>query len=539
MIIDRSKQQKNLLEMLQEKNEYISAPCNGNGICGKCIVRYKRGATEPTRRDREVFSEKQLEDGYRLACQSHPVGAYEVELPESEETIEVLSEWEKQQKTDTEELTEAYTQTPAEAKTSGGIQDKETAEGTAEKTENALYGICIDIGTTTLAALLVNLETEADCQTAVSVNHQRAYGSDVLSRISASNSGKKWEIQRCIRQDLQKLIRELLQKEKITEQQIQRIVIAGNTTMCHLLRGFSCETLGVAPFLPVDLSWMEGSAADFLGMKELETKVVILPGISAFVGADIMAGIAKMNMHRSEGYHLLLDIGTNGEMVLGNCRHMYVTSTSAGPAFEGGNISCGMAGIPGVISHVFMEETGKAGFQVIGEADGENKKKQQAIGICGTGMIDLVYELRKHQMIDEHGTYSDLYFDTGYELAGKVKFTQNDIREIQMAKAAIRAGVDILVKKAGIAFDEVDDCYLAGGFGTKIDIKKAAGIGLIPKELEVKTIPVGNTVLAGTKEVLLGRISKDELEKIQTMADVINLAEENDFEELYLSYMDF
>ena len=539
MIIDRSKQQKNLLEMLQEKNEYISAPCNGNGTCGKCVVQYKRGATEPTRRDREVFSEKQLEDGYRLACQSYPAGAYEVEIPESEETIEVLSEWGKQQKTDTEELTEADTQTPAEAKISGGIQDKETAEGTAEKTENAIYGICIDIGTTTLAALLVNLETEADCQTAVSVNHQRAYGSDVLSRISASNSGKKWEIQRCIRQDLQKLIRELLQKEKITEQQIQRIVIAGNTTMCHLLRGFSCETLGVAPFLPVDLSWMEGSAADFLGMKELDTKVVILPGISAFVGADIMAGIAKMNMHRSEGYHLLLDIGTNGEMVLGNCRHMYVTSTSAGPAFEGGNISCGMASIPGVISHVFMEETGKAGFQVIGEADGESKKKQQAIGICGTGMIDLVYELRKHQMIDEHGTYSDLYFDTGYELAGKVKFTQNDIREIQMAKAAIRAGVDILVKKAGIAFDEVDDCYLAGGFGTKIDITKAAGIGLIPKELEVKTIPVGNTVLAGTKEVLLGRISKDELEKIQTMADVINLAEENDFEELYLSYMDF
>lgn len=518
MIIDRSKQQKNLLEMLQEKNEYISAPCNGNGICGKCIVRYKSGATEPTKQDREFLSEKQLEQGYRLACQSYPTEEYKVEIPELEETIEVLSQWENQR---TEEIL------------------KNTAEGTAEKTENALYGICIDIGTTTLAALLVNLETEADCQTAVSVNHQRAYGSDVLSRISASNGGKKWEIQRCIRQDLQKLIRELLQKEKITEQQIQRIVIAGNTTMCHLLRGFSCETLGVAPFLPVDLSWMEGSAADFLGMKELDTKVVILPGISAFVGADIMAGIAKMNMHRSEGYHLLLDIGTNGEMVLGNCRHMYVTSTSAGPAFEGGNISCGMAGIPGVISHVFMEETGKAGFQVIGEADGENKKKQQAIGICGTGMIDLVYELRKHQMIDEHGTYSDLYFDTGYELAEKVKFTQNDIRELQMAKAAIRAGVDILVKKAGITFDEVDNCYLAGGFGTKIDIKKAAGIGLIPKELEMKTIPVGNTVLAGTKEVLLGRISKDELEKIQTMADVINLAEENDFEELYLSYMDF
>lgn len=520
----RENQPKSLLRILQGKNEYISAPCNGNGTCGKCVVRFQSGATEPSVRDREIFSEKQLEEGYRLACQSYPTGVYEIEIPQKEEEIEVLSGWEEKKET----LGECR---KAENSTHG--------RNCAERSEQAGYGICMDIGTTTLAAVLVDLTAQEECQTAVSVNHQRTYGSDVLSRISASNGGKKWEIQQCIRQDLQKLIRELLQKEKITEQQIQRIVIAGNTTMCHLLRGFSCETLGVAPFLPVDLSWMEGSAADFLGMKELDTKVVILPGISAFVGADIMAGIAKMNMHRSEGYHLLLDIGTNGEMVLGNCRHMYVTSTSAGPAFEGGNISCGMAGIPGVISHVFMEETGKAGFQVIGEADGENKKKQQAIGICGTGMIDLVYELRKHQMIDEHGTYSDLYFDTGYELAGKVKFTQNDIREIQMAKAAIRAGVDILVKKAGIAFDEVDDCYLAGGFGTKIDIKKAAGIGLIPKELEMKTIPAGNTVLAGTKEVLLGRISKEELEKIQTMAEVINLAEENDFEELYLSYMDF
>lgn len=520
----RENQPKSLLRILQEKNEYISAPCNGNGTCGKCVVRFQSGATEPSVRDREIFSEKQLEEGYRLACQSYPTGVYEIEIPQKEEEIEVLSGWQEEKRLFGEH---------------GKAEDRTHGGNKAEQPEYASYGICIDIGTTTLAALLVNLETEADCQTAVSVNHQRTYGSDVLSRISASNSGKKWEIQRCIRQDLQKLIRELLQKEKITEQQIQRIVIAGNTTMCHLLCGFSCETLGVAPFEPVDISWMEGSAAEFSGMKEWDAKVVILPGISSFVGADIMAGIAKMSMHRSEGYHLLLDIGTNGEMVLGNCHHMYVTSTSAGPAFEGGNISCGMAGIPGVISHVFMEETGKTGFQVIGEADGENKKKQQAIGICGTGMIDLVYELRKHQMIDEHGTYSDLYFDTGYELAGKVKFTQNDIREIQMAKAAIRAGVDILVKKAGIAFDEVDNCYLAGGFGTKIDITKAAGIGLIPKELEMKTIPVGNTVLAGTKEVLLGRISKDELEKIQTMADVINLAEENDFEELYLSYMDF
>ena len=241
----RENQPKSLLRILQEKNEYISAPCNGNGTCGKCVVRFQSGATEPSARDREIFSEKQLTEGYRLACQSYPTGVYEIEIPQKEEEIEVLSGWQEEKRLFGEH---------------GKAEDRTHGGNKAEQPEYASYGICIDIGTTTLAALLVNLETEADCQTAVSVNHQRAYGSDVLSRISASNSGKKWEIQRCIRQDLQKLIRELLQKEKITEQQIQRIVIAGNTTMCHLLRGFSCETLGVAPFLPVDLSWMEGKS---------------------------------------------------------------------------------------------------------------------------------------------------------------------------------------------------------------------------------------------------------------------------------------
>lgn len=541
-------QPKTLLRILQEKKEYISAPCNGNGTCGKCIVRYKSGATEPTRRDREIFSEKQLDEGYRLSCQSYPTGMYEVEIPEPEETMEVLSKWEK---ADTERFAETQIQAPADVKASGSIQDKETVEGMAEKTENAIYGICIDIGTTTLAALLVNLKTEKECQTAVSINHQRTYGADVLSRIDASNNGKKWEMQRCIRQDLQKLIGELMEKERIHAKQITKIVIAGNTTMCHLLRGFSCETLGVAPFEPVDVSWMEGSAAEFLGMKELDTKVVILPGISAFVGADIVAGIAKMNMQKSEKYHLLLDIGTNGEMVLGNSNQMYVTSTSAGPAFEGGNISCGMASVSGAISHISMNEAGEVQLEIIGQKNIEqknsvwrnhnleNNSKMQPIGICGTGIVDLAYELRKHGIIDENGTFSDAYFDTGYEITEKVKFTQKDMRELQMAKAAIRAGLDILVKKAQIIYKDVEHCYLAGGFGTKIDIRKAAGIGLIPEELANKTTAVGNTVLAGTKEVLTGKITMAEMGKIQRMTTVVNLAEDKNFEELYLSYMNF
>lgn len=529
-------QPKTLLRILQEKKEYISAPCNGNGTCGKCVVRFQSGATEPSARDSEIFSEKQLAEGYRLACQSYPTGVYDIEIPQEEEEIEVLSGWEEQKRALEE-------REKSETRTHGGSR--------AIESEHAVYGICMDIGTTTLAAVLVNLTTQAECQTAVSINHQRTYGADVLSRMDASNNGKKWEMQRCIRQDLQKLIGELMEKERIHAKQITKIVIAGNTTMCHLLRGFSCETLGVAPFEPVDISWMEDSASEFLGMKELNAQVVILPGISAFVGADIMAGIVDMNLHKTEKQNLLLDIGTNGEMVLGNCHQMYVTSTSAGPAFEGGNISCGMASVSGAISHISMNEAGEVQLEMIGQKNIEqkngvwrnhnleNNSKMQPVGICGTGMVDLAYELRKHGIIDENGTFSDAYFDMGYEITEKVKFTQKDMRELQMAKAAIRAGLDILVKKAQITYKDVEHCYLAGGFGTKIDIRKAAGIGLIPEELANKTTAVGNTVLAGTKEVLTGKITRAEMEKIQQMTTVVKLAEDKNFEELYLSYMNF
>ncbi len=497
-------EKQSLLQILQKKGAFVSAPCGGNGKCKKCAVRFLKGATEPTLKDREIFSDEQLADGMRLACLSYPVGEYEVEIPEKEEKMEILTGFENEKTTN---------------------EDKNSNLSHSES-----YGVAIDIGTTTLAAVLLNLTTGKLCKTASFVNHQRIYGADVISRIQASNNGKKWEMQKCIRQDLKGLILELVKMQNIQLQQIKEIVMAGNTTMCHLLCGYSCEALGIYPFKPVNTDFIKEKAGILLGFKDMTADVTILPGISAFVGADIVSGIAFCHLMKDTKYRLLLDIGTNGEMVLCNNEKVYVTSAAAGPALEGGNISCGMASIPGAIAHVNMERNGTLDVKVIGNAE--------AFGICGSGMIDLLYELRKSKAVDEHGTLCDTFFDTGYQVTEKVKFCQNDIRELQMAKAAIRAGIDILIKKAGISLQDIETCYLAGGFGTQIDIKKASGIGLLPEKLKEKTISAGNTSLSGATEYLKKKICQTELTNILKSVIDINLAGENEFETLYLEYLE-
>ena len=497
-------------------NQFISAPCGGNGKCGKCAVRFKKGATEITARDREVFTEEQLKLGWRLACLSYPKEEYEIEIPDAEEKI-----FAQMDRTFSEQ-------------TKDGTSPKQLdGPGTFQRKSD--YGIAIDIGTTTLAAVLVDLNTGKTVSAATGINHQRIYGSDVLSRIRASVDGRRFEMQRCIRQDLRKLIGELWTEN------IKKIVIAGNTTMCHLLRGFPCDRLGVAPFVPVDIGMMKGSAGELLGLKEFTAEVTILPGISAFIGADIASGAALLGMEATESYKLLLDIGTNGEMVLGKKDHLFAASTSAGPAFEGGNISCGMASIPGAISHVVIDEKKKAHVDVIcGLGMSGHEISGAGIsgsGICGSGMIDLYAEFLRHGIVDEYGTYIDEYFENGYFLTDTVKFTQGDIRELQMAKAAIRAGIEILLQKAGINASQVENCYLAGGFGSQMDVRNAVKIGLIPPELNDKTVAAGNTALEGAKQYLLGRLTDPQLKKLIEDTKEVNLANEKEFEELYLQHM--
>ncbi|MCI6858950.1 MAG: ASKHA domain-containing protein [Eubacterium sp.] len=483
---------QNLLQVLQKKGEHISASCGGIGVCKKCRVRFLRDAPEPTLTEKAVFTEKEVEEGWRLACETEIFGEVEIAIPDGPDEDSMVVE------------SGFFTE---------GINSKRKAKTDSVVCNFGESVMAVDIGTTTIAASLVDPFSKNILKTVTGVNHQRAFGADVISRIHASNEGKGRALQRSILGDLTGLAGKLGVSFENTP-----CIISANTTMEHLLEGLSCKTLGVSPYKPVDVS--------------LHTfkNMTLLPGISTFVGADIVSGIIACNMDCREQYSLLVDLGTNGEMVLGNREKMFVTSTAAGPAFEGGNISCGMAGIPGAICSVSLTENNRK-IQTIGD--------EKPIGICGTGVLETVYELVKENYADETGLFGDNYFESGVLLAPGVVFTQKDIREVQLAKGAIRAGIEILMKEAEITPDEIERVYLAGGFGQKIAVDKAVGIGMIPKAFSGKIIAAGNSSLAGAVNFAFHPEMRERWEKVIGSSTEIPLALHPKFHDLYLKYMNF
>jgi uncharacterized 2Fe-2S/4Fe-4S cluster protein (DUF4445 family) len=243
------------------------------------------------------------------------------------------------------------------------------------------------------------------------------------------------------------------------------------------------------------------------------------------VGADILVGILATGIHKADKPCILLDIGTNGEIVLGSKDGIFSCATAAGPAFEGANISCGVAGIEGAINTVSYDDANK--FTTIG-----NKKP---IGICGSGLIDAVYSMLKNGIIEDSGYMESEEF----KITDNVILTQKDIREVQNAKAAIAAGLKILVKRSGYKYSEIDKLYLAGGFGTVMNVESSTGIGLIPAELKDKVIPAGNTSLAGTSMLLLDKANIETIDSIRKMTQYIELSQDNEFTEEYVDNMFF
>jgi len=256
----------------------------------------------------------------------------------------------------------------------------------------------------------------------------------------------------------------------------------------------------------------------------------MMPGISTFVGADIVSGMIAVDMDQSDEVCLLVDLGTNGEMVIGSREKMVSASTAAGPAFEGGNISCGVAGIPGAISSVSIED-GEPTVGTIGD--------RPAIGLCGTGVLETVYELLKDELIDETGLMDDDYFDDGFPLAEGVVFTNKDVREVQLAKSAIRAGIEVLLQEYGVGYDGVARVYIAGGFGEKINQEKAIGIGLLPEEFDGKIIPIGNSSLAGAVMLAKDPSLGERFARVAAAAGETALAENPKFNDLYMDHMFF
>lgn len=505
----------NLLEVLRAHQATLEAACNGRGICGKCRVQVTQGHVPVTEEDRLVFTPQELAQGYRLACRVRVSDHLAVHIQGSGMEIRAL-----------------------------GMQQP---DATVAVQADGCYHIAVDLGSTTLAAGLVDAAGNFLAQ-ASAVNSQRIYGADVVSRMQASNEGNKKQLQACICRDLEHLFQTLLRKAGKTVQ-VSGIAIAGNTVMLHLLRGYSCEKLGRAPFEPVNLK------LECLDYGELfeevpgcgGSRVYLLPGMSAFIGADITAGLYSSGFCQAGKGEpsFFIDLGTNGELAYGGRDGFVTASTAAGPAFEGARLSCGIPGIPGAIAKVSYLYH-RVRIQTIGQ--------KKPCGICGTGAMEAAAALRREGLMDADGLLAPQLQESGMLLARRedgsgIFLTQADIREIQMAKAAIRAGIEVLQKKyqnewrtgslREIGAEQEGRVYLAGGFGYYLSADAAVAIGLFPPEWKDRIVLCGNTSLKGAAAFLSDPSCAQELENICSSNHGIRLESEPGFQDSYIQQMRF
>ena len=533
----------NILNILKKNDIYVPAYCNGQGSCGKCGIIVENGQLEITAEDTKFFDEAQIKRGYRLSCKAVPKEDVTIRMISSDEDdFEVLSshgaKTSNAQKrcgdgmcSDDANVVPGICPEGVNTVPDACVDDMHAGTGA-----HAVYGIAVDIGTTTISMDLINLATGISVADDNRINRQRAFGADVISRIQASVNGDKEALRKSIIKDLTAGFEHLVNESGIAPAQIDKIVIGANTTMCHLLLDYDCDTLGVFPFDPVNIKTVRKSFEEVFDSTFLGAQVIVLPGISTYVGADIAAGLLACDFDRSEQQVMLIDLGTNGEMAISTEDGFLCTSTAAGPAFEGGNISCGTGSIRGAICAVKIHEPDNIEYKTI--ADGA------PVGICGTGVLDITAELVACEMVDETGLLDDDYFDKGVKIATSktgedIVFTQKDVREIQLAKAAVRAGIEVLVKRSHKTFEDVGRVYLAGGFGFRLNIEKAVSIGLLPEAFADKICIVGNSCLKGASMCVMNENNIARIEAMIAKCQEISLGSDVDFNNAYMESMYF
>ncbi|MDR1443317.1 MAG: ASKHA domain-containing protein [Treponema sp.] len=434
-----------LLAALVRGGIVIDAPCGGRGLCGKCKVRLIDGKVR--------FPAGQTPPGDILpACRG---------IPETGLTIELLAD-------------------------DGFVQNEVDAAAGTVKTP-ARAGMALDLGTTTLSAQLVDIDSHEILDTRSELNDQRAFGADVMSRINAARNGKTGDLFTLINRQTEKIVRYFREKWGISK--IESLVVAGNTTMLHLFTNTDPSPLGEIPFTPVFLEMRRFGGGELSLSVE---QVTILPSIAAFIGGDIVSGLASLNILAGADNSLLIDIGTNGEIALSHGGRIYCCSTAAGPALEGAEISCGMGGVSGAISRI-SRENGSLAFSVIG--GGEPR------GICGSGLIDIMALMLREGIIDETGALDDAYGE-GLAFTREISVINRDVRQYQLAKSAIFSGIKILCKHAGLGLADIKTVYIAGGLGFFIDKENAVATGLLPREFLDKIAVCGNLSLRGALNCL-------------------------------------
>ena len=471
-------------------------PCGARGVCGKCKISAS-GALEAPDQAEETVLGGAIRQGMRLACRAKIAGDCSVTL-QSQGTIQISSG----------EASKAGKGRPFYQK----------------------WGVAVDIGTTTLAAQLYHDGVfQGD---AVAPNPQGAHGADVMSRIGASLAGQRETLQALVVHAIEAMVEELAAGKGIHPGDIDAMVLTGNTTMLYLLTGKNPETLSHAPF---DADCLFGMQLDAREMGFSFSARCYLPRcIAAFVGADITTAMLASGMLNLPETALLVDIGTNGEMALWHDNQLVCCATAAGPAFEGAQISCGCHGIPGAVDHVWVEN-GKLSAHTIGET--------QPVGICGSGIIDAVAALLKTEAVDETGRLEEPDAEHNGEPAARIAegvfLTQKDVRSVQLAKSAICAGIRTLLHEAGLKPKDLTAFFIAGGFGSFIDLNSAAEIGLFPAELIGAARVIGNAAETGAAMMLQDSTLCESINSALDQAKAIDLSANSYFVNQYVEGMCF
>ncbi len=432
-------------------------------------------------------------------------------------------------------------------------KDKNEITGFTNSGTTKFYGVSIDIGTTTVAAYMYDLSSGRHIKTASCLNPQRGYGADVISRIDFASKSKENLIQ--IQNSIGEKIIDLLFELSDSIYDITLLSIAGNTTMMHLLCGINPLAIASAPFIPATLRHQIRYSRELFSFFPQEIDYnplcILLPSISGYVGADVVAGILTCNMDMDSKPQILIDIGTNGEIALSKDGLVVACSTAAGPAFEGANITCGVGGISGAIDNVFYKDEMIHWTSIADETP---------IGICGSGIVSAIAALLDSGVIDETGRFEDDIDDFPEDIKSRfvynnkalqyvfaynddksplVYLTQKDIREVQNAKAAVCAGIRLLMEHQALKANDIENVYIAGGFGNYLNIEDAFKIGLLPIELSGKAKMVGNTAGIGASLCLLNLQMLSRCDEIQKKTVYYELSSDKRFTDLYIDAMLF
>ncbi len=566
----------------------IDSTCGGRGTCGKCKVQVLEGGAEITTADRKQLRPIELEAGWRLSCQAKVYQDTTVTVPEllrvpkaatmgvnrlvlldpnvRKVFVELSEPSLEDQRSDLERLRDALTAEGFDMKADlrvlrrlpvvlrdAGFTVTAVLGGDAliavepGDTREESYGVAVDLGTTTVVGTLMNLKTGMAEAVRSTLNGQAPFGADVISRISHGMQGDeaKAELRDAVRRTINTILSELYESAGVSRDRVYEMVIVGNATMLHLMLGIDATPISMMPFTPAFTDPLYLPALDVGIDIHPAGYVQTLPVIGAYVGADIVAGIMATGLAREDKMRVFVDVGTNGEIVLGSVKRVLCTAAPAGPAFEGSQIRCGMRATEGAIEGVTL--TDHVELQVIG---GDIVPR----GICGSGLVDTVAQLRLAGLLDvggkmrsreevpEHPLSDRLITVEGvraFLLGENVYLTQRDVRELQFGKGSIATGIKVLMDVMGVSATDLDEVLLGGSFGSYLNPESAKIIGLVPAVDVDRILSVGNTAGEGAKMALLSFRERQVAFELPDKVEYVELSGRSDFNDSFVSVLQF